>query len=111
MRLLKTAQDNAGTIATAFQIGQRFFGPGNIDELNRATLVAINLWCLANTDIKAEAFPDLNAGDRVLSDQFQISGWGRVWFQRAFWLLHRDSGIESRWIDGRLEPQDVVTID
>lgn len=110
MSLLKAAQENAGTIATVFQAGKKFFGPGNIDELNRATLVAINLWCLANAGIKAEAFPDLDVGDRVLSDSFEVSGWGRVWFQRQFRLLHKDSGIESRWIDGRLDPQDVVTI-
>lgn len=97
-------KDNAPAIATGIRTAAKFFGPGTVDELDIETVLAINLWYLMQPQVKAEAFPDARTGDRVLSDQFKIDGWGRVWFQRSFWITHSSTGTASRWINGRTAP-------
>lgn len=101
---MNAIKENLPTLITASKVVGKFFGPGSVDELSLETILAINLWYLGEPAVKAEVFPDVNTGDRVLSDQFTIDGWGRVWFQRAFWVNHPKSGKSTRWIDGRTAP-------
>mgnify|MGYP001792083503 CR=1 FL=1 len=88
---------------------EKFLAPSTIDDIDPKTAIAANVWALAQDDINEEPFPSVGHGDFVLSNSFDIS-WGRVWFQRQFWLLHKTSSIESRWINGRTAPMKTVKI-
>lgn len=91
----------------------KFSKPGTIDDIQQKTILAINTWAFGNEAIAQIPFIEEDAGDEksiVLSDNFEVGGWGYVWFQRQFRLLHTSSGIESRWINGRVSPQEVVRI-
>ena len=85
--------------------------PGTVDDIDPATAIAANAWAMNFDGIKERPFPDAGRGDLVLSDSFKIpdNSWGRVWFQRQFWLEHK-SGVTSRWINGRIEPQEVLVL-
>ncbi|NEZ68305.1 hypothetical protein D0962_37195 [Leptolyngbyaceae cyanobacterium CCMR0082] len=89
---------------------ERATQPGSVDEISCQTALAANVWALAHPSIGQEPFPDVQDGDLVLSDAFLIPrlSWGWVWFQRQFSLIHRQSGVESRWINRRTAPQDVL---
>ena len=104
MSFLKFVRKNLGAFTTAFQIGNKIISPGSPDELSVDTLQAMNTWFLGEPAVKDQPFPDLDNGDRVLSDAFELDGWGWVWNQRQFVCRHRESGIESRWLDGRTAP-------
>lgn len=94
----------------------KFSKPGTIDDIQQKTILAINTWAFGNEAIAQ--IPFIEEGDDdgeqgiVLIDSFEIpdSSWGYVWLQRQFRLLHSPSGIESRWINGRVKPQEVVKI-
>ena len=82
--------------------------PGTVDEIDVKTAIAANVWELGQDSINQEPFPSVGKNDCVLDEAFEIpdDSWGRVWFQKTFWLHHKASGIKSRWINGRTAPQD-----
>ena len=84
--------------------------PGSVNDITLRTAIAINTWALEQSEIGEQPFPAAGRHSLVLSDAFEIpaASWGRVWFQRQFWLVHKQSGIESRWINGRTAPQETL---
>ncbi|MEM9263939.1 MAG: hypothetical protein AAGA46_00270 [Cyanobacteria bacterium P01_F01_bin.13] len=88
--------------------------PSSVDKIDKRTALAINQWCLNYPNIQERPFPNAADGDNVLSDVFSIHGWGRVWFQRSFWLHYSTRKenmsvvVKIRWIIGRDSPQDVA---
>lgn len=79
-----------------------------VDDIQVQTAIAANVWALSIEGINEEPFPSAGKGDNVLNDAFDITGWGWVWLQRQFWLKHKKTGIESRWINGRKAPMKVI---
>ena len=87
---------------------QKVAKPSTIDAIKPQTAIAANIWALGFPGIGEEPFPSAVRNDNVVSDSFDVAGWGRVWiYQRQFWLNHRATGIKARWINGRISPQEI----
>ena len=102
----------------AFRVGLPVLGralePSSIDKIDQRTAKAVNTYCLQHPLIGQIPFPRLDEDDNVLSTVFEIDSWGRVWFQRFFWLHYPTTQneipvvVKIRWIIGRDAPQEVV---
>lgn len=95
-------------VSTGLAYLQGVAKPSTIDAIKPQTAIAANIWALGFPGIEEEPFPSADRNDNVVSNSFDIGGWGRIWiYQRQFWLNHRATGVKARWINGRIAPQEI----